>query len=96
LVPCLAGELKSETFFLIEYTQVKKIEDSIAFVKAMPKPLAIYAFTQDAALRRRIVDETSSGCVTFNDAVVQVLPPTRRSCSVGRNLSRSYGCSSGG
>ena len=93
MLPCLAGELKSETFFLIEYTQVKKIEDSIAFVKAMPKPLAIYAFTQDAALRRRIVDETSSGSVTFNDAVVQVLPPTRR--SVGRNSS-SHRYSSGG
>jgi len=50
---------------------VKKIEDSIAFVKAMPKPLAIYAFTRDAALRRRVVEETSSGSVTFNDAVVQ-------------------------
>ena len=50
---------------------MKKIEDSIAFVKAMPKPLAIYAFTRDAALRRRVVEETSSGSVTFNDAVVQ-------------------------
>jgi aldehyde dehydrogenase (NAD+) len=70
---CPAGELRR-----CEYTQVKNIEDSIAFVKAMPKPLAIYAFTRDAALRRRIVDETSSGSVTFNDAVVQVLPPTRR------------------
>jgi len=94
LLPCPAGELKSEAFFLVEYTQVKKIEDSIAFVKAMPKPLAIYAFTQDAALRRRIVDETSSGCVTFNDAVVQVLPPTTRR-SAGRNSSHRYGSSGG-
>jgi aldehyde dehydrogenase (NAD+) len=61
-------------FLLAEYTQVKKIEDSIAFVKAMPKPLAIYAFTRDAVLRQRIVEETSSGSITFNDAVVQVLP----------------------
>ena len=52
--------------------QVKKIEDSIAFVRARPKPLAVYAFTDSAPLKRRIVEETSSGSVTFNDAVVQV------------------------
>ncbi|EMS57171.1 Aldehyde dehydrogenase family 3 member F1 [Triticum urartu] len=51
--------------------QVKKIEDSIAFVRARPKPLAVYAFTDSAPLKRRIVEETSSGSVTFNDAVVQ-------------------------
>lgn len=51
---------------------MKKIEDSIAFVRARPRPLAVYAFTKNAALRRRIVEETSSGSVTFNDAVVQV------------------------
>jgi aldehyde dehydrogenase (NAD+) len=51
---------------------LKRIEDSVAFVRAIPKPLAIYAFTSDAALRRRIVEETSSGTVVFNDALVQV------------------------
>src|SRR5688572_8997070 len=66
-----SGELKRCFPGCVDYPQVKKIEDSIAFVKARPKPLAIYAFTRDAALRRRIVDETSSGTVTFNDAVVQ-------------------------
>jgi len=69
-LPSLAPA-KTETLPALDYRQVKKIEDSIAFVKAMPKPLAIYAFTRDAALRRRVVEETSSGSVTFNDAVVQ-------------------------
>ncbi|XP_066344410.1 aldehyde dehydrogenase family 3 member F1-like [Miscanthus floridulus] len=73
LNPPLDSAIMTEEIFgpLLPIIAVKKIEDSIAFVKAMPKPLAIYAFTQDAALRRRIVDETSSGSVTFNDAVVQ-------------------------
>ncbi|WVZ86578.1 hypothetical protein U9M48_033335 [Paspalum notatum var. saurae] len=73
LNPPLDSAIMTEEIFgpLLPIITVKKIEDSIAFVKAMPKPLAVYAFTRDAALRRRIVDETSSGSVTFNDAVVQ-------------------------
>ena len=60
---------------------MKKIEDSIKFLKSKPKPLAIYAFTRNEKLKQRIIDETSSGSVTFNDAIVQVrntnhsLPP---------------------
>ncbi|CAO2043182.1 unnamed protein product [Urochloa humidicola] len=73
LNPPLDSAIMTEEIFgpLLPIITVKKIEDSISFVKAKPKPLAIYAFTRDAALRRRIVDETSSGSVTFNDAVVQ-------------------------
>lgn len=73
LNPPLDSEIMTEEIFgpLLPIITVKKIEDSIAFVKAKPKPLAIYAFTQDTTLRRRIVDETSSGSVTINDAVVQ-------------------------
>jgi len=42
------------------------------FLKSKPKPLAIYAFTRNEKLKRRIIEETSSGSVTFNDAIVQV------------------------
>lgn len=52
--------------------QLKKIDDSIEFMKSRPKPLAIYAFTEDDGLRRRILSETSSGSVIFNDALIQV------------------------
>lgn len=51
--------------------QVKKTEDCIAFLKSKPKPLAIYAFTNNEKLKQRIVAETSSGSVLFNDAIVQ-------------------------
>jgi aldehyde dehydrogenase (NAD+) len=51
---------------------VKKTEDSIAFLKARPRPLAIYGFTRNEKLKDRIIQETSSGSVTFNDAIVQV------------------------
>jgi aldehyde dehydrogenase (NAD+) len=67
---------KDSTAELVLYvcvgSQVKKIEDSMKFVRSKPKPLAIYAFTRNEKLKSRIINETSSGSVTFNDAVVQV------------------------
>uniref|UniRef100_A0ACD5UTT1 Uncharacterized protein n=1 Tax=Avena sativa TaxID=4498 RepID=A0ACD5UTT1_AVESA len=73
LNPPLDSAIMTEEIFgpLLPIITVKKIEDSIAFVRARPKPLAVYAFTNSASLKRRIVEETSSGTVTFNDAVVQ-------------------------
>jgi aldehyde dehydrogenase (NAD+) len=52
--------------------QLEKIEDGIEFIKLKPKPLAIYAFTKNKSLQRRIVSETSSGSIVFNDAILQV------------------------
>ncbi|XP_047068753.1 aldehyde dehydrogenase family 3 member F1-like [Lolium rigidum] len=73
LNPPLDSAIMTEEIFgpLLPIITVKKIEDSIPFVRARPKPLAVYAFTNSAPLKRRIVEETSSGSVTFNDAVVQ-------------------------
>lgn len=73
LNPPLDSAIMTEEIFgpLLPIITVEKIEDSIAFVRARPKPLAVYAFTNSASLKRRIVEETSSGSVTFNDAVVQ-------------------------
>jgi len=50
-----------------------KIQESIEFINAKPKPLAIYAFTKDETFKRNILSETSSGSVVFNDTMVQVL-----------------------
>ncbi|KAF2935133.1 hypothetical protein DAI22_04g210900 [Oryza sativa Japonica Group] len=71
LNPPLDSAIMTEEIFGPLLPIITKIEDSIAFVRARPRPLAVYAFTKNAALRRRIVEETSSGSVTFNDAVVQ-------------------------
>lgn len=73
LNPPLDSAIMTEEIFgpLLPIITVKKIEHSIAFVRARPKPLAVYAFTNSAPLKHRIVEETSSGSVTFNDAVVQ-------------------------
>ncbi|CAN6252545.1 unnamed protein product [Urochloa humidicola] len=73
LNPPLDSDIMTEEIFgpLLPIITVKKIEDSIKFLKSKPKPLAIYAFTRNEKLKNRIIEETSSGSVTFNDAIVQ-------------------------
>ncbi|CAM0945029.1 unnamed protein product [Alopecurus aequalis] len=73
LNPPLDSDIMTEEIFgpLLPIITVKNIEDSIEFVNSKPKPLAIYTFTKNEALKKRIVKETSSGSVTFNDAIVQ-------------------------
>jgi acyl-CoA reductase-like NAD-dependent aldehyde dehydrogenase len=57
----------------LPFIQVNKIQESIGFINSRPKPLTIYAFTKDDAFKRKIVAETSSGSVIFNDTLVQVM-----------------------
>ncbi|CAN5302813.1 aldehyde dehydrogenase [soil metagenome] len=46
------------------------IEEAIATVNRHPKPLAIYAFTNNKAVKDSIVSQTSSGAVLFNDCMM--------------------------
>lgn len=73
LDPPLDSAIMTEEIFgpLLPIITLKQIEDSIEFLRDRPKPLVIYAFTNNEKLRRRIVDETSSGTVTFNDTIIQ-------------------------
>ncbi|XP_068342633.1 aldehyde dehydrogenase family 3 member F1-like [Pyrus communis] len=73
LDPPLDAAIMTEEIFgpLLPIITVKKIEESIEFINSRPKPLAIYAFTKDANFRRRVLSETSSGTVVFNDILIQ-------------------------
>ncbi|MBN3878176.1 MULTISPECIES: aldehyde dehydrogenase [unclassified Nostoc] len=54
---------------IIEYTD---ITEAIALINSRPKPLALYLFSQDKNLQKRVLQETSSGGVCINDTVMQV------------------------
>jgi len=43
------------------------LDDAIAHVQNGPRPLALYAFSHDAAERERLLKQTHSGGVTIND-----------------------------
>ncbi|PAA60506.1 hypothetical protein BOX15_Mlig023123g1 [Macrostomum lignano] len=46
------------------------VDEAIELINAGEKPLALYAFTNDASVRRRFEDSTSSGALVFNDVVI--------------------------
>ena len=45
------------------------ISDALKIIKDRPKPLALYLFSSDPALRDRVLDEVPSGGFVFNDTV---------------------------
>ncbi len=47
------------------------LDDALARLAALPEPLALYAFSRDAATLERIASVVRSGSVCFNDAVKQ-------------------------
>ncbi|KAJ6299449.1 hypothetical protein OIU76_020420 [Salix suchowensis] len=71
--PPLDAAIMTEEIFgpLLPIITLDNVEDSIAFINSKPKPLAIYAFIKNEKLKRRMLSETSSGSLVFNDAVIQ-------------------------
>lgn len=53
---------------IIEY---RDITEAIALINSQPKPLALYLFSQNKNLQKRVLQETSSGGVCINDTVLQ-------------------------
>nr|XP_043615498.1 aldehyde dehydrogenase family 3 member F1 [Erigeron canadensis] len=73
LDPPVDAEIMTEEIFgpFLPILTLDNIEESIGFINSKPKPLALYAFTKNENFKKRILAETSSGSVTFNDTMVQ-------------------------
>jgi aldehyde dehydrogenase (NAD+) len=54
---------------------VDSIDEAIGFINARDKPLALYLFTGDAAVRENVIARTSSGGVAVNDVVMHLTVP---------------------
>jgi aldehyde dehydrogenase (NAD+) len=54
---------------VIEYSD---ITEAIRFVNKRPKPLALYIFSNNKGIQKRVLRETSSGGVCINDVVIHV------------------------
>lgn len=48
------------------------IDEAIAFIRARPRPLALYLFTSHRALERSVLEKTISGNVTVNGTLLHV------------------------
>jgi len=72
LDPPLDGRLMRDEIFgpILPVVRTAGTAEAIAFVNARPRPLALYAYTNDAATERAILDGTVSGGVTINSTLV--------------------------
>ncbi|KAH8113432.1 aldehyde dehydrogenase [Phellopilus nigrolimitatus] len=64
--------LMSQEIFgpILAIVPVKDMDEAIAFVNARDHPLAAYAFTSDAKLKKKLIDNTQSGAIAFNETLL--------------------------
>ncbi|KIM65527.1 hypothetical protein SCLCIDRAFT_1212262 [Scleroderma citrinum Foug A] len=57
---------------ILPIVAVDSLNEAIDFVNERPHPLLLYAFTEDPITKERLINETQSGGITFNDTVQQL------------------------
>lgn len=65
--------LSEELFGPILPIMEADLDTAIKFTRSTGQPLALYAFTKSAKEKKRILDETQSGGVTFNDCLLHIV-----------------------
>jgi len=55
---------------ILPVLRVSGLDEAIAFVRQRPKPLAVYAFTEEVSVEERVVTELSGGGVGINSPVL--------------------------
>lgn len=93
LYPATAGDasMQDEIFGpILPVVPVADANAAIAFIRARPKPLALYAFTSDRALRQRFIDKTSSGALVFDFAVAHLTAPDMPFGGIGNSGMGAY------
>ncbi len=69
---------------------VDDIEAAIALINARPKPLALYLFSNDASVQRKVLERTSSGSAVVNHALMQMTVPGLPFGGVGNSGMGAY------
>jgi len=70
----LDGPLMKEEIFgpILPIVSYGNLAEAIAFVRARPKPLALYFFSQNKDKQNQVLTQTSAGGVCLNDTILQV------------------------
>jgi aldehyde dehydrogenase (NAD+) len=83
--------LREEIFGpVLPLVTVDSLDQAIAFVKARPKPLALYLFSQSKVTQRRVLAEISNGATVINHLMFQVLANNLPFGGVGNSGMGAY------
>ena len=75
-VPIDSAVMKEEIFGpLMPIVTYKHLDDAISFINKREKPLALYLFSYNKKNQKRVLEETSSGALVFNDCVIHHTNP---------------------
>jgi aldehyde dehydrogenase (NAD+) len=67
-----AAVMQEEIFGpILPLITVDSIDEAISFIKARPRPLALYLFTSSGDTERKVLDQTHAGSVCINHLVYQ-------------------------
>ncbi|MEI6165782.1 MAG: aldehyde dehydrogenase family protein [bacterium] len=71
----LTAPIMQEEIFgpILPVLPFEKLDDVISHLRTRPRPLALYAFTGERATQERLLAETASGGVCFNDTLSHIL-----------------------
>jgi len=65
--PIMREEIFGPILPVIEYDE---LDEAFAIINSLSKPLVAYAFTENDNVKARIINETSSGAVSFNECLM--------------------------
>ena len=90
-LPYDAAALQEEIFGpILPVVGYRTMEESLAFLRRRPKPLALYLFTGDRSLQKRIIRDVGCGSVVVNDVVVNQIVPGLPFGGVGNSGMGSF------
>lgn len=79
---CMVDEIFGPILPVITF---KHIDEAINFINDRPKPLALYYFGHNSANKKRLLKETSSGVLSFNECVMHFINHTLPFGGVGNS-----------
>lgn len=85
--PIMQEEIFGPVLPVITY---ERLDDAIAFVRARPKPLALYLFTASRAVERRVLNACAFGGGCVNDTIIHLATPHMPFGGVGESGMGSY------
>ncbi|WP_435217819.1 aldehyde dehydrogenase family protein [Streptomyces sp. bgisy034] len=90
--PAADSDLMGEEIFgpILPVITVRSLTDAIEFVRARPKPLALYLFGASRGARDRVLRETSSGGVVVNHIGLHCMAPQLPFGGVGSSGTGAY------
>ncbi len=68
-MPIMQEELFGPVLPILEFV---KIDEVISYIQKNDKPLALYVFSNSAEVREKIINETSSGGIVFNQVLIHL------------------------